>query len=597
MEIRCKFYVVRSLVLSFAFALPLIGIIDGHAQTGPAGVGNTNSNKIWLDASYINGLANGARVSSWTDRSGNVWNANQATAAKRPTYLTNQLNGLPVVRFNRTNGPQYLDISNTGLGPVMSNNYTLYAVVKANSGAVDNAGDQWQSVFGNIDWYSGILIQGFPNAADLWFTTWVSSTNPPSTSITVTEPVQQGQWSIATSMPKETVSGTELSAYKNGVFAGSSSSPLQMRNFQNLVRIGGCLTSGIHQYLLNGDIAEIIFFSFYLNDAQRIIVDNYLSAKYNQVVNNDFYLGNDASYTRDVQGIGTTDGTTNKHSLAGNGRGLQLAEINNTLNGSNEFLLAGHAMTTNSIVTTDLPLGGQNRWQRVWYLEKTGNVDANLSFDFSQATLTVPVNLGSDVSNYKLLYRSSPSGNFTVVKSGNDVLTPVLENSDQLRFSVPDAQLSNGYYTLGYMPGLVWTGAVNEAWNQAGNWNLNRVPLPEDHVIINSCTTCPVLNQSVFIAGLKMTSGGKLNVENYTVSIAEASHVTSAEIISNSGMLKARDFDEIKSSTFTGSVTLEKTGGGNNRCFGGNTFSPELKISNLSNHDFQLATQADNVIH
>src|SRR5688500_10633861 len=110
MEIRCKFYVVRSLALSVAFALPLIGLIDAHAQTGPAGVGNTNSNKIWLDASYISGLTNGARVSSWADRSGNVWNASQANGNNRPTYLTNQLNGLPVVRFNRTSGPQFLNI-------------------------------------------------------------------------------------------------------------------------------------------------------------------------------------------------------------------------------------------------------------------------------------------------------------------------------------------------------------------------------------------------------------------------------------------------------------------------------------------------------
>src|SRR5687767_2959706 len=209
-------------------------------------------------------------------------------------------------------------------------------------------------------------------------------------------------------MPKETGAGTVLSAYKDGVFAGSHSSPLQMRNFQNLVRIGGCTTSGIHQYLLNGDIAEIILFNFNLNDAQRIIIDNYLSAKYNQPIANDYYSFNDLNFSRDVQGIGTTDGSVNKHNLAGNSKGLQLSELNSSLNTSNEFLIAGHASSSNSLVTTDLPPGELNRWQRAWYIEKTGSVEAKLSFDFSQAGLTPSPNLASDLAGYQLLYKASP---------------------------------------------------------------------------------------------------------------------------------------------------------------------------------------------
>ena len=73
-------------------------------------------NKVWLDASFLTGLTNGTRITSWTDRSGNAWNANQSSAVKRPTYFVNGLNGQPVIRFDRTTGPQYLDLTSSGIG-------------------------------------------------------------------------------------------------------------------------------------------------------------------------------------------------------------------------------------------------------------------------------------------------------------------------------------------------------------------------------------------------------------------------------------------------------------------------------------------------
>lgn len=39
-----------------------------------------------------------------------------------------------------------------------------------------------------------------------------------------------------------------------------------------------------------------------------------------------------------------------------------------------------------------------------------------------------------------------------------------------------------------YMFGVVWTGAVNDNWNEPGNWNVNRVPMPTDQAIVNECS-------------------------------------------------------------------------------------------------------------
>tara|TARA_R100000654_G_scaffold36152_2_gene61707 strand:+ start:2722 stop:4302 length:1581 start_codon:yes stop_codon:yes gene_type:complete len=56
----------------------------------------------WFKADSITG-ADGSSVSSWEDSSGNGNNASQATSTRQPTLETNELAGLPVVRFDGTN--------------------------------------------------------------------------------------------------------------------------------------------------------------------------------------------------------------------------------------------------------------------------------------------------------------------------------------------------------------------------------------------------------------------------------------------------------------------------------------------------------------
>ena len=53
----------------------------------------------WLEADSITGLSDNDTIETWPDLSVNEWNATQATSGLRPTYKTNIVNGLPVVRF------------------------------------------------------------------------------------------------------------------------------------------------------------------------------------------------------------------------------------------------------------------------------------------------------------------------------------------------------------------------------------------------------------------------------------------------------------------------------------------------------------------
>jgi autotransporter-associated beta strand protein len=64
---------------------------------------------LWLDAAQLTGLNSGDQVNTWTDMSGNANGAvrQSGSSAGYPKYVTGQLNGQAVVRFNSSN-------SNTG---------------------------------------------------------------------------------------------------------------------------------------------------------------------------------------------------------------------------------------------------------------------------------------------------------------------------------------------------------------------------------------------------------------------------------------------------------------------------------------------------
>ena len=57
----------------------------------------------WLDATQETGLAHGAEMGQWTDRSGANNHALQPLMSYRPVYSTQGINGLPTVTFRGTN--------------------------------------------------------------------------------------------------------------------------------------------------------------------------------------------------------------------------------------------------------------------------------------------------------------------------------------------------------------------------------------------------------------------------------------------------------------------------------------------------------------
>jgi len=167
---------------------------------------------------------------------------------------------------------------------------------------------------------------------------------------------------------------------------------------QYVITQNGCLAIGGEQDAVdggysagqahNGDIAEIIVYNTVLNQAQRIIVANYLAAKYNiniSVSGNDFF-GYEATHSNDVAGIGRTD-AANLHEVAESGGILRIGDAAGLSNG--EYLLFGHDdASIVSWTNTDVPVDSLKRITREWRFTETGDV-GTLTFTVDTSDFSV----------------------------------------------------------------------------------------------------------------------------------------------------------------------------------------------------------------
>ena len=181
-------------------------------------------------------------------------------------------------------------------------------------------------------------------------------------------------------------------------------------------------------------------------------------------------------------------------------------------------------------------------------------------------------------------------------KNGVTFYTSTIPSSGPLHVDCSFMLANAAISVINYMFGLEWTGAQNESWNEPGNWNLNRVPTVTDHVIVNACSTCPKLSSPVNVGTLQLNNGSALDLDNHSLTVQTATIINSSKLKSNEGIIRSKDFVEMKNSAFNGGITLEKSGGTLNNCYGGNIFSPKVKILNSSTNTWNVSTQAQNIV-
>ncbi len=339
--------------------------------TGPGGIGNSKSNGLWLRADAIN-QENGSAVTNWIDKSYYKNDGAQTDTSKRPKYYsTSDLNSMPVIRFDGINDEiaiadaSVLD-SSAGL--------TYYAVIRPK-----NLDKKPRGVLGKRITYSttsNYSYTWFFHSNDRLYLDLVTSNNRFHSG----NKVYQNNSNYILSFDFD---GTVASNKRATMYDGSEAI-IQSNESSNFIPAGnqdlilGALNTNYGTYL-GADYAEVIQFNYSLDSLEHIIVQNYLSAKYNIPLNTkDLYTQDDYSngdYDFDVAGIGKiSDNVTHDYST-----GSGIVTISNPQHlDNNEFLFWGHdGSTLLATNTDDVPTEVDARFDRVWRVnEVDGSSDS-----------------------------------------------------------------------------------------------------------------------------------------------------------------------------------------------------------------------------
>lgn len=109
-------------------AINSLGNSTNSTQVGATIPSVTGKLVAWFKADGITGVNNGTALAIWSDASGFGNNATQVNASYRPTYITNGMNGLPVIRFNAANST-YLSFNR-----VVQDDFTVIFVYQSAQG-------------------------------------------------------------------------------------------------------------------------------------------------------------------------------------------------------------------------------------------------------------------------------------------------------------------------------------------------------------------------------------------------------------------------------------------------------------------------------
>jgi hypothetical protein len=506
----------RSFLSAAALLSALLVLAAGgetRAQTGPGGVGNSDGsggqprNVLWL---------RGDRGITYSDDSVDVWedqsgNANHAagTGAKRPTYVApdGTLNNLPYINYPATGSGLQLVVADadnldntTGLTHfVVFEPASVSGTVGIISKRVSNGNNQSFILFRQANTLRTTIVGNTVNGG-----------NSASNRLTGNTPV------ISTNFYNGTISNPRIFLLKNLLQLNSGNGPASIPNNASNLFIGVHDSGDNNNF--DGKIAEVLIYQQALNVTQRQIVNNYLNAKYGLALSSgDVYAGDNAGnghYDFDVFGIGRT-ADTDRHEEAGS-EGFYFSNPSGL--GNSEWLLAGHNGTANAVSTANLGAGVEQRWARAWYIDKTGGLDIDLTFDFGEG---IGGQLPTLKDNYVLLREISGTFEIVAIADSDKSLT-----GDRITFRVANASLTDGVYTLGTINALqspvdgmsrrTWYSYQSGDWSDAGSWTLDGSLTP---LLVNPGSEVPGASDLVVITSGRTITADVNNINIYNLQV------------------------------------------------------------------------------
>jgi len=220
----------------------------------------------WFKADAINGLTNGSPIPTWVDYSGNGFNATQSNASQQPTYVTNAINGLPVVRFNSA-ASSYLSFTR----PVQDD-FTITFVFQSKQGS------------GTSTWYynGAGLVNGEVAGVINDFGTSLNAngqicagTGSPDTPIYSGNGYNDGKPHIVTFERTET--NGLIALYADSALVATATGGTESLTAPSVLTLG-CIQTLIG--FLSGDLAEVRIYNSVLQPSDRQLLETALRVKY-----------------------------------------------------------------------------------------------------------------------------------------------------------------------------------------------------------------------------------------------------------------------------------------------------------------------------
>ncbi len=398
---------------------------------GPGGVGDTDGTgemTFWLDANQ--GVSStGGRLTQWDDQSGYNNNATPPGVSNRPIFTTAGINSQNLIDFDGTDYLTALDDNSLDF-----TTWSIFVVTRIN--AHKN--------------YNAFVVKGADATENYEFLT-----NFPSTG-NIHYPVYYTDASRSSDAePGETVSTADFGIYQldydqsnlqiyiNGLLTETDPETRTPQTNSNSLYIAN--EEGTTGRNANAQIAEIIMYSSPLNEAERLIVHNAMSAKYGFTLDaNDLYNEDETSagdYDFDVAGIGQSSLAENHQDAQGTG----IVRIQNPSDLDNsEYLFWGHDNEAlNAFGVSDLPAGVERRFARTWRVSETGDV-GTVTFSIDLSTVFG----GKVAADLRLLIDSDNDGIFAD-ETGSAVISGAVNTSGDI-FEWTGVDLENNRrFTIG----------------------------------------------------------------------------------------------------------------------------------------------------
>ena len=442
--------------MRFVFPFTFLFLICSNqvsAQSGPGGVGNSSTNVLWLDANY-GVTAPTAGVTSWTDRSGAGNTVVQATAALQPLYLTNAINGYPTVFFDddQTN-PDYMSrVDNATLeGMNGLTAFCVYQLATGTSAAAPRCFLSKRNAPDSQEAYAWFLYNGGGSGTTIQQYLDIDGTGnrmSSSTSYAMGTTYING-FVFDGSAPSN--SNDQILYNGNTAVGNAVESSTSIPNYSSNLYIGslrGHTGSGTSTTRFNGNISELILYNYAMGSAQRLIVNNYLAAKYGSTLaTGDLYVQDNpanGNYDHDVAGIGRVSATD----LQTDSRGTGLVGISGATNLDNgEYFLWGHNNGATVLGgNNDFPSGLFGRWSREWRTSEVttagaatdvGAVDITFSLNgFNLVGATTHLRLLVDANNNGVFADDAPISGAIDLGGGRFQFAGVSALSNGMRFTL-----------------------------------------------------------------------------------------------------------------------------------------------------------------